>query len=55
MSRRKSRTWLAEHRDRLYGALQTALVHLLKWQFQPYRRSNGWRASVVVSVTLILP
>jgi hypothetical protein len=35
------------HRDRIYGTLQTALVHLLKWQFQPYQRSNSWRASVV--------
>jgi hypothetical protein len=34
-------------RDRLHDALQTALVHLLKWPFQPYRRSNSWRASVV--------
>ena len=32
------------HRDRLYGALQTALVHLLKWQFQPYQRAIRSRA-----------
>jgi hypothetical protein len=28
-------------RDRMYGALRTALVHLLKWQFQPEARSNA--------------
>ena len=34
-------------RDRIHGALRTALVHLLKWQFQPEARSNAWRAAVV--------
>jgi Domain of unknown function DUF29 len=34
-------------RDRINGALRTALVHLLEWQFQPEARSNAWRAAVV--------
>ena len=27
-------------RDRLYGALVTAITHLLKWRFQPEMRSR---------------
>jgi hypothetical protein len=34
-------------RDRIYGALVTALTHLLKWQFQPEMRSGAWRSAVV--------
>jgi Domain of unknown function DUF29 len=34
-------------RDRIYGALVTAIAHLLKWQFQPDMRSGAWRAAVV--------
>jgi hypothetical protein len=34
-------------KDRLYGALVTAILHLLKWRFQPEARSNAWRAAVV--------
>jgi hypothetical protein len=34
-------------RDRIFGALRTALTHLLKWQFQSEARSNAWRAAVV--------
>lgn len=35
------------NRDRIEGALTTALIHLLKWQFQPDARSNAWKAMVV--------
>ncbi|MGC1407560.1 MAG: DUF29 domain-containing protein [Acetobacteraceae bacterium] len=34
-------------RDRLYGALVTAITHLLKWRFQPEMRSGAWRSAVV--------
>jgi Domain of unknown function DUF29 len=34
-------------KDRLYGALVTAITHLLKWQFQPDMRSGAWRSAVV--------
>jgi hypothetical protein len=34
-------------RDRIYGALVTALTHLLKWRFQPEMRSGAWRSAVV--------
>ncbi len=34
-------------RYRIYGALVTALAHLLKWQFQPEMRSGAWRGAVV--------
>jgi hypothetical protein len=34
-------------RARVYGALRTMLVHLLKWQLQPAMRSNAWRTAVV--------
>jgi hypothetical protein len=35
------------NRDRIKGALTMALVHLLKWRFQPEARSNAWKAMVV--------
>jgi hypothetical protein len=34
-------------RDRLYGALLTAIAHLLQWRFQPEMRSGAWRSAVV--------
>ncbi len=34
------------HRDALYSNLKVVLLHLLKWQYQPERRSNSWRASL---------
>ena len=34
-------------RDRMYGALVTALTHLLKWRFQPEMQSGAWRSAVV--------
>lgn len=34
-------------RDRIYGALLTAITHLLKWQFQPEMRSGTWRSAIV--------
>jgi hypothetical protein len=33
--------------------LAIACEHLLKWEFQPYRRSNSWRASVAQARTRI--
>ena len=33
--------------------LAVACEHLLKWEFQSYRRSNSWRASVVQARTRI--
>jgi hypothetical protein len=35
------------NRDRIYGALVTAITHLLKWQFQPEMRSGAWRSAAV--------
>jgi hypothetical protein len=32
----------------LKGRLQVLLLHLLKWQFQPSRRSRNWRTTIVV-------
>jgi hypothetical protein len=34
-------------RDRIYGALVTAITHLLSWQFQPEMRSGALRDRVV--------
>lgn len=34
-------------RRSLEDSLVVILTHLLKWQFQPERRSNSWRASIV--------
>jgi hypothetical protein len=34
-------------RKGLRSNLVIVLSHLLKWQFQPERRSNSWRASIV--------
>jgi hypothetical protein len=34
-------------RDRIYGALVTAIPHLLKWHFQPEMRSGAWRSAIV--------
>ena len=33
--------------DRIEGALGTAIVHLLKWHYQPQARSNAWRGVIV--------
>jgi hypothetical protein len=34
--------------DKLEGALRLILLHLLKWDHQPERRSRSWRASIMV-------
>jgi hypothetical protein len=33
--------------DRIEGALITAIVHLLKWRYQPRARSNAWKGVIV--------
>jgi len=37
----------ASQYDAVSSAVYQVLVHLLKWYYQPDRRSNSWRASVV--------
>ena len=32
---------------RLRSNLRVVLMHLLKWQYQPERRSGGWKFSIV--------
>ena len=34
------------HRDALESQLTRLLMHLLKWQYQPEKRSNSWRSSI---------
>jgi hypothetical protein len=34
-------------RDQIKSRLVVLCVHLLKWQFQPKRRSRSWRGSIV--------
>src|SRR5712691_2697271 len=36
-----------EQYDRLESALRIILLHLLKWDHQPERRSRSWRASIL--------
>jgi hypothetical protein len=36
-----------EQYDRLESALRIILLHLLKWDYQPERRSRSWRASIL--------
>jgi Domain of unknown function DUF29 len=33
-------------RDALYRNLKVVLLHLLKWEFQPHKQTNSWRASI---------
>jgi Domain of unknown function DUF29 len=33
-------------RDALYSNLKIILLHLLKWEFQPHKQTNSWRASI---------
>jgi len=33
--------------DQLIGRLSALLAHLLKWRFQPDRRGNGWRLTIL--------
>src|SRR5258708_36357660 len=37
-----------EQYDKLQSALRTLLLHLLKWDHQPRRRSRSWWASITV-------
>jgi hypothetical protein len=37
-----------EQYDKLESALRLILLHLLKWDHQPTRRSRSWRASILV-------
>jgi Domain of unknown function DUF29 len=37
-----------EQYDKLQSALRIILLHLLKWDHQPRRRSRGWWASITV-------
>jgi Domain of unknown function DUF29 len=34
-------------KDQIESRLAVACEHLLKWEFQPARRSNSWRGSIV--------
>lgn len=35
------------HKDALESNLRNLLMHLLKWFYQPSKRSNSWRCSIV--------
>ena len=37
-----------EQYDKLESALRVILLHLLKWDYQPERRSRSWRTSILV-------
>ncbi len=34
-------------KDALESNLRVLLIHLLKWRYQPQKRTNSWRASIV--------
>jgi Domain of unknown function DUF29 len=36
-------------RREIRSRLEIILIHLLKWQFQPAKRKNGWKASIYES------
>ena len=38
----------SEQFEKLESALRIILLHLLKWDHQPSRRSRGWRASILI-------
>jgi hypothetical protein len=38
----------SEQCDKLESALRLILLHLLKWDHQPTRRTRSWRASILV-------
>jgi hypothetical protein len=38
----------SEQYDKLESALRIILLHLLKWDHQPERRSRSWRGSILV-------
>jgi Domain of unknown function DUF29 len=33
-------------RDVLYSNLKIVLLHLLRWEFQPHKQTNSWKASI---------
>jgi hypothetical protein len=37
----------ASERNEIDSRLTVLLQHLLKWEFQPERRSNSWRATII--------
>jgi hypothetical protein len=37
-----------EQYDKLHSALRLILLHLLKWDYQPERRSRSWHLSILV-------
>src|SRR5712692_8509170 len=41
-------------RRALESRLTVLLLHLLKWQFQPERRSSSWRATIVAQRIAII-
>ncbi|KQT69966.1 MULTISPECIES: DUF29 domain-containing protein [unclassified Aureimonas] len=40
-------------RNEIEGRLAVLIAHLLKWQFQPERRSNNWKATILEQRTRI--
>src|SRR5215208_7421964 len=43
-----------EQYDKLESALRLILLHLLKWDHQPERRSRSWRSSILVQRKQVL-
>jgi hypothetical protein len=43
-----------EQYDKLESALRVILLHLLKWDHQPERRSRGWHPSIRVQRKRVL-
>jgi hypothetical protein len=43
-----------EQYDKLESALRIILIHLLKWDYQPERRSRSWQASIRVQRNHVL-
>jgi hypothetical protein len=41
------------HKDQIESRLLVACEHLLKWEYQPRRRTNSWRGSIVEARTRI--
>ena len=39
------------HRDQVESRLAVACEHLLKWEYQPQRRTGSWRGSIAESRT----
>lgn len=41
------------HYDQLESRLMQLIAHLLKWQIQPWKQTNSWRATIRVQRTAI--